>query len=83
MDLNTAVITSIYITKQHLPILEVYNDEGWEFLGGQMLTEKDVQVISLGQILEIDPTVGGILDLPTGWKVVRNSINDEWVRSRI
>jgi hypothetical protein len=64
------------------PILLVFHDEDgdWEFLSSYEEHADEVVLVHLGHVLEWDPTVSVLEDLPKGWKAWRWSVEDEWVR---
>ena len=65
------------------PILYVSHDaddEGWQFLDGRP-AEIDVgRAIGMAHILELDPSLRTIADLPPGWIAYRESPSADWVR---
>lgn len=64
-QLNTAVFTVKDIATKRRNILFVVHDEDeeWQFLPGTDVDIKDIQVVSLQNILEIDGTISEILNL--------------------
>ncbi|MBI5805647.1 DUF2185 domain-containing protein [candidate division TA06 bacterium] len=81
---NTAVFTTkdILDFKGHISfVCRDLDDGAWQFLTGKQVDENDAAIVSLQEILEIDPTLIDILDLPIGWKAVRNKNNADWQRS--
>jgi hypothetical protein len=81
---NVAVITTRSIVKDRKPILLVThdNDDGsWQFLDGGPITVTDGMVLALSEVVEIDPSVKELADLPYGWRAWRENKNSPWKRS--
>lgn len=78
---NTYVFTSKYVVLNGSPILYVSHDiDGdWQFLGSENnLKEEDAMIIALSELIDIDPTILEIADLPFGKEAIRESNNSEW-----
>jgi hypothetical protein len=81
---NRAVFTTRPVLEQGHPILLVTHDyDGdWQFLCGTTNRTRDGRVVSLGCILEKDPTVAKLADLPEGWAAVRREQGKAWRRKK-
>lgn len=79
---NTAVITVRQIMREGAPILRVVlaNDGEWQFLGWETPETNDAMVVGLSSIVQRDPTIKQLYDLPLGWHAYRHSINEMWIR---
>jgi hypothetical protein len=80
---NCAVMTVKDIIAGELPILFVSHDEddhGWQFLSGDSVSKEDASVVALREIVELDPSVLKLADLPAGWIATRRSANAGWER---
>ena len=83
---NCVAITLQAIAFEGAPILHVSHDEddhGWQFLG---LEDADVEqgtVLSLANIVKLDPSVLEVADLPPGWHAWRQSPSSPWQRERM
>lgn len=65
------------------PILMVSHDEddgGWQFLCGTTNDPNDGRIVHLYEIVEMDPTVAEVADMPVGWVAFRDSPNGRWIR---
>ena len=75
---NLAVFTCVHVMKDRIPILLATHDEddgGWQFLcGTRSHGNADVMIVCLQEIIEIDPTIISIADLPVGYKAVREEL---------
>lgn len=83
---NVAVIANKKIVLDHELIAYVshdIDDGGWQFhiASSQDLTESDAIVVSLKNIISIDPTVALLADLPLGWHAWRSSKKEAWQRA--
>jgi len=81
---NYAVVTVSRILDGSKPILYVVHDEDgdWQFLDGGDVSEDDAKVVSLMQVVGLDPSLKSLADLPTGWKAERRSADQPWERSQ-
>jgi hypothetical protein len=82
---NVAVFTVKQIFKENKPILYVCHDEedgAWQFLTGEPVEEKDSMVVALEEIIEHDPTINELFDLPMGYYAMREFIDDIWIRRK-
>src|SRR4051812_5693659 len=65
------------------PILYVTHDEddhGWQFLDGKTPDMANAAVVSLSNIVKLDPSVLAVADLPPGWRAWRDSADADWKR---
>ena len=58
------------------------DDGAWQFHPAGGTSENEASVVSLKTIVEIDPSVISLADLPLGWQASRKSMNSEWQRLR-
>jgi hypothetical protein len=73
---NVAVFTTKQIIEKQKPILFVSHDEedgAWQFHDGDLTSSEDARIVSLLQIVTIDPSIMDLADLPYGWEASRNS----------
>jgi hypothetical protein len=80
---NVAVITLWRIMRDGDPILHVFHhvdDGAWTFLGWEDFCEEDAMIVGLSEIVEYDPSVAQLADLPLGWHAWRRSVRDPWER---
>ncbi|MBC8868871.1 MAG: hypothetical protein H8E44_05610 [Planctomycetes bacterium] len=79
---NLAVITLTRITDGSNPILYVVHDEDgdWQFLDGGDVSEEDAEMASLKRVVELDPTIKELADLPSGWCAEREAVGKTWQR---
>lgn len=82
---TTVVIANRKIFQQDAWIAYVsheIDEAGWQFhTNDAEVSESDAQVVSLEDIVNHDPSVSGLADLPIGWQAWRDSAVDEWKRS--
>jgi hypothetical protein len=81
---NCAAITLRQIVRDGAPVLLVTHDEddhGWQFLdGSEVPSASDAMIVCMSHIVETDPTLYELADLPPGWRAWRTSARGEWVR---
>ncbi|MGO4108712.1 hypothetical protein [Paenibacillus sp. YAF4_2] len=82
---NVAILTIDKIMKREGPVLYVTHDEEdgmWQFLDGEDVIEEEARILSLKQMVDIDPSLIQLSDLPLGWIAWRDTQDSEWVRAR-
>lgn len=82
---NVAVITTNNIMKRERPILYVTHDEDdgmWQFLEGGKVREEDARILSLKQIINMNPGLSQLCDLPLGWAASRENKDSQWFRAK-
>jgi hypothetical protein len=82
---NCAAISLRQIVSGGEPILHVTHDaddHGWQFLGWEDAEVADGVVVCLSHILEMDPSVRDVADLPPGWHAWRRAVGDPWAREQ-
>jgi hypothetical protein len=80
---NVATFTVRQIMDAEHPILLVCHDEddgGWQFLTGRELRMEDALLVSLAEVVKLDPSVTDLADLPVGWKARREHAGAAWIR---
>lgn len=81
---NVAVFTTIQVFRQGQPILHVCHDDedgAWQFhTGAPEVSEADVMVVALEEMVKLDPTICELADLDYGWYAERDSIASPWRR---
>jgi hypothetical protein len=86
INLEGYVFTTRFVLKDQSPIVYVIHDTDgdWQFLGREDdLTEDDALLVSLGEILEFDPTIVSVLNLAEGEEAIRNDLNEKWERRSV
>jgi hypothetical protein len=82
--LNVAVLTTNSVLAGR-PILHVSHDEedgAWQFHTGETISVEDARIVSLKRIIDLDPSVLSLADLPLGWVATRSEIDTAWQRSK-
>ena len=78
---NLAAIVCSHVFEETRPILLVCKeDEEWQFLCGDTHEDEVPQVVCIGHLLDRDPTLREILDLPDGWEAERQNVEAVWER---
>ena len=75
---ETEVVTLDRIVRRESPILLVSHDAddgGWQFVDGDQVFEENGEVVLLGEIAQLDPTVLELAELPAGWHAWRPSLD--------
>src|SRR5256885_148259 len=85
---NVAVIANRKIAEKADWIAYVSHDAedgAWQFHNSEPGPAKESEgvVVSLRDILQIDPTTAELADLPPGWHAWRESKSSAWQRARI
>ncbi|EKV00851.1 hypothetical protein Lepto7375DRAFT_2986 [Leptolyngbya sp. PCC 7375] len=80
---NVAAMTTRQVLDEHHSILRVVHysdDHSWAFTCGTTDDPKDGKVVGMGCIVDIDPTLKAIADLPPGWGAWRETVGGSWTR---
>lgn len=79
---NAAAVTMRQIVFESQPVLLVVRDAdgGWQFLTGGPFEVTDGLIVALKNIIEQDPSLAELADLPSGWEAVRESQGAAWDR---
>jgi len=83
---NVAVFTNKRIVEKTDWIQRVTHDEDdgvWQFHPQNGTTEEEASVVSLKTIVDIDPSILSLYDLPLGWCAWRKKQNEAWNREKI
>ena len=84
---NVAVFTNTFIVRDGHAITAVYHDDddgAWQFhcKHPESNASRNAMIVSLQEIVEIDPTILELYDLPYGWRAVRKSSDASCVREK-
>ena len=82
---SALALTTRQVMREGWPILLVTHDAddgAWQFVNGQGDTDdiESALLVEVGHIVELDPSVSELADLPLGWRAWRPAAGDEWVR---
>ena len=78
---NVGAVTTRAVIDDNQPILLAihYGDDcSWAFLCDTTEKESDSRMVTMKEIVEKDPTLLEIADLPPGWIAYRDFVGDEW-----
>lgn len=82
---NVAVFTTRKVVSGDCVILYVSHDAddgAWQFHSGVDSNEDDPKIISLREVIRLDPSLLELADLPLGWIAIRKSQDDSWQRHK-
>jgi hypothetical protein len=82
---ETEVICLDRILRGDSPLLLVTHDEddgSWQFLDGEHVFEEDAAVVRLGEMVQFDPSLRELADLPQGWYARRATPDRLWQRAQ-
>lgn len=80
---NAAAIT-VRSVLDGAPILFVSHDEdddGWQFLDGEEVSEDEARIIGMQTAVGLDPSITEVADLPPGWIAWRDAPGSPWQRA--
>jgi hypothetical protein len=78
---DAEAITLDRVVRGEAPVrLAARDDDGWQFLDGEHVFEEDGEVVLLGEIVQLDPTLLELADLPVGWHARRPDVGSPWTR---
>jgi hypothetical protein len=78
-------ITTRQVMHEGWPILLATHDAddgAWQFVNGRGDTDdtESAMVVEATSVVEIDPTLAKLADLPLGWRAWRDTPDDPWKR---
>ena len=82
---NTVALSLARVTPGGGPVLLVVRDAddgGFQFLDGGDCTNEQARVVGLGRMVDADPTLRDLADLPPGWRAWRTGVGGRWTRVR-
>lgn len=56
------------------------DDDAWQFLDGDHVNEEDARLLSLADMLRLDPSLIPLVNLPPGWYAWRADPDSPWQR---
>ena len=71
-----------HILNGEKPILFVSHDEDdgmWQFLCGGSHGMEDAKVAALGEVFDLDPSIGKVAEMPCGYCATRDKVDSDWV----
>ncbi|MBK8207996.1 MAG: hypothetical protein IPK87_14560 [Planctomycetes bacterium] len=80
---NVASITTPQVMRQGMPVLLVSHDADdgcWQFLHGDVSGGDKGMVVGLSHMVDLDPTLRELADLPLGWQATRTQKGAPWHR---
>ena len=80
---NLPAFICSHIFHETKPILLVCHDGGdWQFLCGENHDIDEMpKVVCISHLIERDPSLNELADLPNGWEAERNKQGGKWIRS--
>jgi hypothetical protein len=80
---NRAAFCTKPVVEGTHPILIVVHDEDddWQFLCGTTTEAEEAELVGLGCVVDLDPKIVELADLPRGWCATRDSVGQPWERS--
>lgn len=79
---DTATFVARQIFTEGRPILYASHDEegDWQFTTGDMVTNDDIMIVALDEVVKLDSSVNDLFNMPTGQCASRQFVGDKWVR---
>ena len=83
-NLDKSAFTTSSILNQSEPIHFVFHDEDgdWHFMPNRSVSEGDASIVSVEQMLKLDPALEEVLSLPCGNMAERLDLN-KWIRKKM
>ncbi|MGC4015485.1 MAG: hypothetical protein QM755_13355 [Luteolibacter sp.] len=83
---NCATFTTTLVMRERQSITHVYHDEddhAWQFHAAGGAQADQMMIVALKEVVDLDPTVLEVANLPIGWMAFRSSRFEPWKRARI
>jgi hypothetical protein len=80
---NVAVMTTRPVMSGASWIANVFHHEddgGWQFHGVEDPDMDAAMIVALKSVLDLDPSIAEVADLPLGWQAWRRGPNEPWQR---
>lgn len=83
MEITAYVCSHVFLDTQ--PIRLVSREDGdWQLLcGGTHASHEIPHVVGLNHLIERDPTLIELHDLPDEWEAERKTVGSAWVRTKL
>lgn len=81
LDENIMVITTRDIINQKKKVVLVFHDKEddvWQFLDGEDVREENAALVSISEMVQLDPSICELWDLPLGWGAFRDDETQPW-----
>lgn len=81
IDFHQKAFVCIHVFQHERPVLLVNRADGdWSFLCGDLHDDdaSACRVVGIGHVLEHDPSLMAVLDLPAEWDAERNEVGGDW-----
>jgi hypothetical protein len=77
-----AISTKQVLQEQALitTVVHYAEDHSWAFACGSTANPEDARLVSMRQVIERDPTLLEVADLPPGWRATRDALGGAWMR---
>ncbi len=73
----------IHVALRERPVLLVDKTDGdWQFLCGEDHHSNECHVAGIGHLVDMDPSLAEVLDLPDNFEASRSAVGSPWVRSK-
>jgi hypothetical protein len=85
---DTLVFTTKFVMHEQKLITYVAHDKedgGWQFLSDDEIPnmQDSAMLVTLAQIIKVDPTLLEVSDLPLGYCAIRAALGDSWKIEKI
>jgi len=79
---DTTAFTTTGVAEKQATIVFVFHDRdaSWQFMDAEPWVQGDIVVSHLGHLIDQDPTLDELADLPIGWEASRDGSDKPWVR---
>jgi hypothetical protein len=80
---KTTTLTTRQVFDEGFPILNVVHysdDHSWAFTCGTTDDPDDGLIVHMSHLIDLDPSLTTIADLPPGWLAEREQVGGEWDR---
>ncbi|AVR98214.1 hypothetical protein [Pseudoduganella armeniaca] len=80
---ETAAFVCPHVFNNERPVLLVLREDGdWQLLCGQTDHYADGKVVGLEHLIERDPSIAELQDLPVDWEAERAAPGQPWIRTK-
>jgi len=83
--MDAAAVVDLDVMEGRVPVLLVVHyseDESWAFLSGGAFDPERSLIVGMSEVVDRDPSLKMVADLPPGWTAVRARVGEPWVREQ-
>ena len=78
-----AFVCSHVFARERAVLLVSHEDGDWQFLCGDSHGGQEAHLVGVGHLIDNDPSINEVADLPVDWTAERQAIGQPWIRTKL